>query len=362
MKIGILTFHNVPNYGAILQTYALHQYLLCLGHDVSVIDFKCKGNGDEFLPELVKSNSVASNNFLKRALKILRFKFLEEKSYQKKWKKFKQFSKQHIALDNDINDIKNRYDLLFFGSDQIWNPKITNGFEKMYFGATGSGKAVLVSYAASCGDFSDFSENERKEFCSLMENFDYLGVRESSLNEALIQSGIQSYCVVDPTFLISSEQYECKLNLQKKPQKYVLEYALQKDPYLDEIAKKIAKSKNLKLIKISGYQYATKSIKTAGPKEFLEFLLGAEHVVTNSFHGVALSLNFEKNFNVVLPASRKSRIFDILNYLNLTSRICSKSNLDFEQIEYGKVNLKLIEIINESKKFIIQSIRGEKDE
>ena len=39
-KIGILTFHRAYNYGAVLQCYALQQYLKKQGADVYVIDYK----------------------------------------------------------------------------------------------------------------------------------------------------------------------------------------------------------------------------------------------------------------------------------------------------------------------------------
>ena len=38
MKIGILTFHRAHNYGAVLQTYGLQEYIKQLGHDVYIID------------------------------------------------------------------------------------------------------------------------------------------------------------------------------------------------------------------------------------------------------------------------------------------------------------------------------------
>ena len=40
MRIGILTFHCAINYGAVLQTYALQEYLKGLGHDVYVLDYR----------------------------------------------------------------------------------------------------------------------------------------------------------------------------------------------------------------------------------------------------------------------------------------------------------------------------------
>ena len=48
----IFTFHNVPNYGAVLQTYALSHYVKQkLGYHVDIMDYQCVGNGCEFVPE-----------------------------------------------------------------------------------------------------------------------------------------------------------------------------------------------------------------------------------------------------------------------------------------------------------------------
>ena len=40
MKIGILTFQRADNYGAMLQCYALQEYLKSAGHEVEVIDYR----------------------------------------------------------------------------------------------------------------------------------------------------------------------------------------------------------------------------------------------------------------------------------------------------------------------------------
>jgi hypothetical protein len=41
LKIGILTFHRVYNYGAVLQSYALQKVIKQLGYDVEIIDYWC---------------------------------------------------------------------------------------------------------------------------------------------------------------------------------------------------------------------------------------------------------------------------------------------------------------------------------
>ena len=40
MKIATITFHNVYNYGAVLQAYALCRSLEKAGHEVQVLDYR----------------------------------------------------------------------------------------------------------------------------------------------------------------------------------------------------------------------------------------------------------------------------------------------------------------------------------
>ena len=54
MKIGVLTFHRADNWGAVLQAYALQQYLMMLGNDVDMIDYRCKPIESVYTPFLLK--------------------------------------------------------------------------------------------------------------------------------------------------------------------------------------------------------------------------------------------------------------------------------------------------------------------
>ena len=40
MKIGIITFQCAHNYGAVLQAYALKEYLKTLGYSVNIINYR----------------------------------------------------------------------------------------------------------------------------------------------------------------------------------------------------------------------------------------------------------------------------------------------------------------------------------
>ena len=79
----------------------------------------------------------------------------------------------------------------------------------------------------------------------------------------------------------------------------------------------------------------------AGIEEWLTLLNNAEYVFTNSFHGVAFSINFNKNFYVELPPARvnaNSRIIDILDILKLQNRIIQNGKFEESEINYNNVN------------------------
>lgn len=40
MKIGIVTFHSAHNYGAVLQAWALQEYLNQQGHEVQIVNLR----------------------------------------------------------------------------------------------------------------------------------------------------------------------------------------------------------------------------------------------------------------------------------------------------------------------------------
>lgn len=364
MKIGILTFHSVPNFGAALQAFALKTHLESLHHTAHVIDFKCAGNNDNFRPEILKKHFSLSKNPLKRAGKSLLFQLYIQKSYQKKCDRFAAFSQKHFDLLPYINDRFDGFDAIFCGSDQIWNPKITAGFQQPYFGADPDSGVIAASYAASCGDVNELSGSEKSEFFNLLKRMRRISVREQSLCAFLKEEGVPASCVLDPTFLLSDSDYIDKLSLQKTDgPKYLLQYSLQKSDKLDQIAAQIAKEKGLKIVNVCGYIHPGPHEDRnfdAGPVEFLQYLYNASYVLTNSFHGVALSLIFKKDFNALLPAVRKARIADLLAQLSLSDRICNDTDTsNTESINYTRVSADLEPLVASSKAFVLDVLRGE---
>ena len=131
-KIGILTFHFKDNFGAVLQCYAMQEYLSSIGYDVEVINFK---------PGYFRRTA----SIVKQQIKYLltNFKSLNIFLYCKQivalviqTRKFKAFRKKFLKTSmhlnaSSINHNLNNYDLIITGSDQIWNS--IKSYSKAYF-------------------------------------------------------------------------------------------------------------------------------------------------------------------------------------------------------------------------------------
>ena len=162
--------------------------------------------------------------------------------------------------------------------------------------------------------------------------------------------------------MLTKEEYIENFSLELKQEKYIFVYALREDPMLLQIATKVAKERHLPIRIICGYMakgpHAKNECYDASPETFLEQLYNAEYVITNSFHGLAFSLIFEKNFNIVIPKSRGSRLEDLLHELRLDSRICSsgKDEMDASDICYTTTNRILEKRLALSKEYLISQI------
>ena len=147
----------------------------------------------------------------------------------------------------------------------------------------------------------------------------------------------QKFClhvdvVLDPTLILDNKEWleVAKFDMCPK-EKYILVYIVTIKPcdYVLEVARHIAKERNLKIVRICRDAYPEHSgndvqeILTAGPSDFVGMFANAEFVVTNSFHGTVFSINFSKSFYSVIKSqhSTNSRLTSILKKLNLENRI-----------------------------------------
>ena len=355
MKIGILSFNNAYNYGGILQIYALNKKIneYCSSY---VINYK-----SEFLDNLYRSPSL---------IKILNprklFNIVFRNSLQFYYKEgFDKFKVDNIQIDNKIynkdnfKQVLNDFDKVIVGSDQVWS-LTCNGNDLNYF-LPYSGKCKKYSYAASLG-VSQPSDSLNSIIEKHLSDFKTISVREKSGKKLLSEITNKSISVdCDPTLLLSKEEWHtlCQDRLIKDD--YLLIYLLYEDKNLIKLAKNIAKKKNLKIFYINNRLFKTfglKNMSKVSPENWVNLFYHASYIVTNSFHGIAFSINFNKQFQCsLLPHNNKSnvRIIDILSDYKLDDRIKEDSYL--KQINFTNVNDILLENRRKSTEYLKKIIK-----
>lgn len=355
-KVGIMTFHRAENYGAALQAYALQQRLSIENFNTFIIDYRCKSIENNYklftfnnIKNLISSIIFVIPNVI-RKISFLRFR-----------KNNFNLTKSYYDIVKDYPDL----DIYITGSDQVWNPQITNGLDDGYLLNFGPKQAKRISYAASIGkrgiDNSD-------DYVNKLEKIDCISVRELTAKKDLQSiTNKEINVVLDPVFLLNKQQWlEVLPNKKNKKQKYIFCYDLDYIPDFYNVANEISKKTGLPIIYFSrrnkGYCFKCKSKFTCGPLEFLYYLKNSEYVVTTSFHATAFSLIFNKKFWVVPPMKTSSRIVDILKIFDLDNRIILDyrdfKNRDYdENIDFNSINSKLDKEREKSLKWLSKALK-----
>lgn len=363
MKINIITCHDVYNHGASLQAYALQTYLINLGHNVEIIDYR-----PDYLSGHYKlcsvTNPVYDRPFIKQLYLMAKLPgrliaLRRKRAFDNFTRKYLRITPHKYHSNNELKANPPEADIYIAGSDQIWNTLFKNGKDPAFYLDFAPPEKIRISYAAS---FSTTSIQEiylpfvKKQ----LQNFHSISIRERSSLPLLFSLGFKGIAVCDPVFLLSKEKWESFLLPQKKHEKYVLVYDFDNNQVIQSIAETIAENHGLKIYNIGATQkkYASKNFIYSGPFEFLSLIHDASFVISNSFHATAFSLIFQRDFCVI---NRKEniniRMSSLLNDLHLTNRIVSEySNSLKIPIDYSSINPIIEKDIHFSKQFLYKNI------
>ena len=360
---GIITFNRALNYGAILQAYALKVVCEDLGYETHVVNY-LDGVGTE-KPAPIK-DFFASGSKKTAMFKCIR-SMMSYPGDQKRWRAFSHFRQTY--LDESIPCCSAEeiaalgYDVYISGSDQIWNYNITGGrFDPVYFGDIAGAKNCVV-YAASAQDTPFPLDKEIAFQDRLVECNRPIGIREEKLaNYVTRLTGVKHPVVLDPTLLAGRDFIDRLPETGKPNHPYILIYQIDSNPATDVSVKKLEEVFGCRTYTMTvprlGSIHGRKG--KAGPEEFLTLLKNAEFLVTNSFHGIALSLLLEKDFYVYSNGGVMTRIDGLLSAVGLNDRkIKMVADIDPEKkISYAAVREQLAVLRADSRKFLQDALNG----
>ena len=333
MRIGILTYQSALNYGALYQMYALFTYLSQSYTDCNfeVIDYQ-----SPYLQQYYSVKNQISNNLFSSAVRT--FNFIVKRSRFRSFISGKiQLSSQSYNIDN-IDTANATYDLFIAGSDQIWNPCITDNDLNYYLKFVDSHKRA--SYAASIG-LAEIPQPYLEQIKRELSMFRTISVREDASKEYLqtFLSGVSVRSDIDPTLLLKTNEWEKVVESLPKKKPYVLLFEVKYSYELLSQAVEFAKKRDLDVIYIGPYKKNgdVKYIPFPHPEHVLSYFKDASYVFTNSFHGTVFSIIFKKLFYTLaeLNDGRNNRITDLLTNLSLTDRMnlhLLESSIDWDSV------------------------------
>ena len=384
-KVAIVSCYFKHNYGSMLQAYATQKILDNNGIANETINIE-KNRDFSNGKKRYYMSQMTNFTFIKSKLGMIKLKLDKKinkklgKNIEIRDKKYKEFQKNFNLTKayetyEELTKQCENYSNVLVGSDQLWLP--VNVVADYYTLNWVPQNVNKISYATSFGVSTVPNKYKEmyKHFLSRIEN---LSVREESgvklVNELASK---EAKLVCDPTMLLTKQEW---MGIQKEEPiikgKYILCYFLGKNIEHRKFAERLKEKTGCKIVSLNHADeyvkysdvFADETPYDIGPSEWLNLIRHAEYVCTDSFHGTVFSLinnikffTFERYSNKNSKVSTNSRIYSLLGIMELENRVLKGAeNIDDVlklEIDFDKVNKKLEEFRNDSKEFLLKSIK-----
>ncbi len=386
MKVAILTFAVTNNYGATLQCYAMQEFLRSQGHETLILNVPLQKAGASRVKRTIWSR--IKDKIYRTKIKIVgqtegRYIRTQEEMKQDKVYESKNMELFNICRDKHFINLTHPYideedflydypeaDAYIVGSDQVWNPWVTNYQYPLFFLSFVKANRKKISYAACMGGDTNFKfkDKEIKRIKELVSKFNAISVRDkTAINILKKRFNTDAIEVLDPTFLVDVKTYDAILNdsdIDAKGCLFSFKFIIN-DAWV-KVIKSMAKNMNLDIrmdscvIPIEGLPFHPE----CGVADWLRLIKTSDFIFTDSFHGMVFCILFKKNF-VATPSYKggEERYIDLAKKFGLEDRIYFSANEVLENkdvwmkpIDYDKVQAKYNLLQEISKKYIINAL------
>lgn len=322
---NIITFQR-ENFGAILQAYALQEFIKKQNHNVGMFDY--------IKPKMISKNTTLRAKIQKILAKVAK----DEKAKLRRMQRIAEFREKYLNLNLESDSR-----VFVTGSDQVWN--LNSSMDSMFFLQFLDDSVCKISYAASMAK-TDVPNDRNDIVKKYLKTFDAISVREEGIKESLAPLCDKDVSVnVDPTLLHDKIFYRNIANtVEGIPEKYILAYILHIPKNGNKLIKWLRRETGLPIVLLDSSGAVGMVVKNnmivrdAGPREFVYLFDNAECVVTTSFHGTCFSLIFEKEFYSVVNPDSPSRISNLLKKVGIQpinefdTQFTRRINIDWEHV------------------------------
>lgn len=335
--IGILTFHRASNYGAVLQAYALQKVISDLGREAVIVDYRCR---------TVEEGHRPWGLFKRHRFPVVLLRCLVA---ARKDRIFGEFRRNRLKLSahmsaDDLGKHRDEYALFVTGSDQVWNDTFS-GLDPVYMLTFADGEQ-RYSYACSLG-FDSFPEGTEQLYRERLAGMQCISLRENRAVDLIRQLGYESRVDLDPTLLLDRSKWEELMKAPDYPEPYILVYTVNEDVHLLEAARRLSVKTGVKILYLNNQYKKNRDItriRYSTPEEYVGWFAGAEYVFTNSFHGTAFGIIFNKKLKVELETAKKYNVRsrDLLMSCALPQCVLKNNDDDMDfQIDWSETDRRL---------------------
>jgi len=303
MKVSIITMHNYPNYGSLLQAFATQEKMKEFVPDVEIIDYS---GGNSTLGHSTLNSILTGYGETQRGFRPDTFKALLKLPVHLRRKSvYNRFAKQNLNLTSDRFSLKSGFgrfpihDYFYCtGSDQVWNPFFEENMP-FFLDFVPKGKKKFA-YAASFGNYGEerLSSQQVDRIKKYIDQYEYISLREERglrfLHEQLgFKDAVQ---LVDPVLAMPPEFWRKFISTPIIKGDYILLYKLGDESAFESYAREISKRTGLPLIRFCSQRFgqirqgAEKTFVLPEVSQFINLIDNASFLITDSFHGTAFAM------------------------------------------------------------------------
>lgn len=338
-KIAILTWHSLPNHGAMLQMYGLSKVFNNMGYDTEIV------------LRLIESDYKYSNNMPQKS----RLQKLFSKECWRVWinrKKGVKFNKVKVSdmiafqekFFQTCKDVGSDVIACCIGSDEVFS--LVNNYTPMFFGEDIN--CPVFSYAGSFGQTSENIINLRgirEKLTQDFKRFIAISVRDENSQRLVHYLGNNAEIHIDPVLLYG---YKDEIDgFDKVIEDRILLYAYDSNMNLDSevlAIKKLAKIYgNISIVSAGFFHIWCDRCIQVDPLEMIDEFAKSKYVITDTFHGAVLSIITHSRFVVKIRNTLNSnKLLYLLEMLGLKDRIAYddsqfkrilETEIDYESVE-----------------------------
>ena len=300
---------------------------------------------------------------------------------------FAKFREKELSLTNhayySVEELEKdcaNFDTLICGSDQIWNVHARDCDDAFFLPFEFQGKKIAYAVSVNNTDFTEERcDNQLRED---IRDFSAISCREESGSKKISRfiDCKNVFTALDPTLLLEKSQYDEICSPRIINHEYIFLYNVWDGGDALSIAKMISTSckkpvytmltkKRVKsILKVEKNGVHVLKMHSA-PGDFLSLTKYADFVISDSFHGTAFSLIYEKQFISVNQREgiddssslrNDERLVNILETLGLKSRLVSIYDkdkiLNQDYIDYTLVTSQRMDIAKQSTEWLAEKL------